>query len=297
MGCCFSSSRDSDNSAYAAQVATEERRRESSPHRAITTSNALSGTNASTSTRGARTIRNDHFTLSQHYNAPIRRHVWYSKRRLWSRAQLDQERTAFFETRVTGRPEIWAALSAAVSLMRAGDLSTAQTIIDAAGITVPTGDLCQGCYDEQGALYRLPQCIVSDPENMVRSVHDQEDEFDTDDGRLSSDEASGDDLIATDVDLERRRDEKGKTSERDLIRVRARLSDRGGPDIDLSVGKTENVGFIARKVQQEAVIPRSYRVRIAYLGKILKEHQPLVDQGWNPGHVVNALVVPRHVLS
>ncbi|PYI25576.1 hypothetical protein BP00DRAFT_440643 [Aspergillus indologenus CBS 114.80] len=285
------------NSAYAAQVATEERRRESSPHRAITTSNALSGTHASTSTRGARTIRNDHFTLSQHYNAPIRRHVWYSKRRLWSRAQLDQERTAFFETRVTGRPEIWAALSAAVSLMRAGDLSTAQTIIDAAGITVPTGDLCQGCYDEQGALYRLPQCIVSDPENMVRSVHDQEDEFDTDDGRLSSDEASGDDLIATDVDLERRRDEKGKTSERDLIRVRARLSDRGGPDIDLSVGKTENVGFIARKVQQEAVIPRNYRVRIAYLGKILKEHEPLVDQGWNPGHVVNALVVPRHVLS
>ncbi|PYH87191.1 hypothetical protein BO82DRAFT_4999 [Aspergillus uvarum CBS 121591] len=297
MGCCFSSSRDSDNSAYAAQVATEERRRESAPHRAITTSNALSGTNISTSTRGARTIRNDHFTLSQHYNAPIRRHVWYSKRRLWSRAQLDQERTAFFETRVTGRPEIWAALSAAVSLVRAGDMSTAQTIIDAAGITVPTGDLCQGCYDEQGALYRLPECIVSDPENMVRSVHDQEDEFDTDDGRLSSDEASGDDLIATDVDLERRRDEKGKTSERDLIRVRARLSDRGGPDIDLSVGKTENVGFIARKVQQEAVIPRSYRVRIAYLGKILKEHEPLVDQGWNPGYVVNALVVPRHVLS
>ncbi|PYH44406.1 uncharacterized protein BP01DRAFT_374703 [Aspergillus saccharolyticus JOP 1030-1] len=297
MGCCFSSPRDSDHPAYAAQVATEERRHEQSSRGAIATSNALSDTSASTSTRGARTTRSDRQSLSQHYNAPIRRHVWYSKRKLWSRAQLDQERTAFFETRVTGRPEIWAALSAAVSLMRAGDMSTAQTIIDAAGITVPTGDLCQGCYDEQGALYRLPQCIVSDPENMIRSIHDREDDFDTDDGRLSSDEASGDDLIATDTDLERRRDEKGKTSERDLIRVRARLSDRGGPDIDLSVGKTQNVGSIARRVQQEALIPRSHRVRIAYLGRILREHEPLVDQGWNPGHVVNALVVPRHDLS
>ncbi|RAL10498.1 ubiquitin domain-containing protein [Aspergillus homomorphus CBS 101889] len=297
MGCCFSSSRDNDNPAYAAQVATEERRRESSPHRAIATSNALSATNTSTSTRVARTSRSDPHSLSQHYNAPIRRHVWYSKRRMWSRAALDQERTAFFETRVTGRPEIWAALSAAVSLMRAGDIPTAQTIIDAAGITVPTGDLCQGCYDEQGALYRLPQCIVSDPENLVRSIQDQDDEFDTDDGRLSSDEASGDDLIANNVDLERRRDEKGKTSERDLIRVRARLSDRGGPDVDLSVGKTQNVGFVARKVQQEAGIPRTHRVKIVYLGKVLKEHEPLVDQGWNPSHVINALVVPRHVLS
>lgn len=133
--------------------------------------------------------------------------------------------------------------------MRAGDLATAQSFIDAAGITVPTGDLCQGCYDEQGVLYRLPQCIVSDPENIVRS--DQEpDDFDTDDGKLSSDEASGDELIADDI--ERRRDEKGKTSERDLIRIRARLSDRGGPDIILSVVKTMNVGSIARKVQQEA---------------------------------------------
>ena len=137
--------------------------------------------------------------------------------------------------------------------MRAGDLATAQSFIDAAGITVPTGDLCQGCYDEQGVLYRLPQCIVSDPENIVRS-DEEPDDFDTDDGKLSSDEASGDELIADDI--ERRRDEKGKTSERDLIRIRARLSDRGGPDIILSVVKTMNVGLIARKVQQEAGVRR-----------------------------------------
>lgn len=202
--------------------------------------------------------------------------------------------------------------------MRDDDLATAQSIIDAAGITVPTGDLCQGCYDEQGALYRLPQCVVSDPENMVQADHADEysDEDDDDMSKLTGDDASGDELISD--DLEKRRDEKGKTSERDLISVRARLSDRGGLDLVVSVGKNRSVGFIARKIRQEAdvCLPNpSYRpldwqvgltllfaivqidrqqiVRIAYLGKVLKGHSSLPDQGWQPGHVINAFITPR----
>lgn len=191
--------------------------------------------------------------------------MWRSKRRTWTRAQLDRERAEFFETRVAGRPEIWAAVSTVISLIRSGDFVTAQGIIDAAGITVPTGDLCEGCYDEQGVLYRVPQCVVSDPENMAPSSSrtasedggpaGSEEEPDTgtlSDGKLDTDDASGDELISQDV--ERRRDEKGKTSERDLIRVLARLSDRGGPDILLSIGKGQTVGFLARKVHQEAKV-------------------------------------------
>lgn len=138
--------------------------------------------------------------------------------------------------------------------MHVNDLATAQSIIDAAGVTVPTGDLCQGCYDEQGGLYRLPRCIVSDPENMVQDDSasrrdDGYDAFDTDDSKLSLDEASGDELIGG--DSEDRSDEKGKISERDLIRVTARLSDSGS-DVVVSVGKNQTVGLIARRVQQEA---------------------------------------------
>lgn len=154
---------------------------------------------------------------------------------------------------MTGRSEIWAALAAALTFMRENnDLATAQSIIDAAGITVPTGDVCQGCYDEQGALYRLPQCIVGDPENMVQAdrADDYSDVGDDDMSKLADDDASGDELISD--DLEKRRDEKGKTSERDLISVRARLSDRGGLDLVVSVGKNRSVGFIARKIRQEA---------------------------------------------
>lgn len=39
------------------------------------------------------------------------------------------------------------------------------------------------------------------------------------------------------------------------------------------------------------------RVRIAYLGRMLREHEPLLEQGWKQGHVINALVVPQASLS
>ncbi|KAJ5166848.1 uncharacterized protein N7482_005629 [Penicillium canariense] len=265
------------------------------------------GVEASTTTQtGRRRVRRaPNLPLSEHYNEPVRLHVWCSKRRTWTRDDLDRERREFFETRVTGRPEVWDALSTAITLMRGGDLATAQSIVDAAGVTIPTGDLCEGCYDEQGVLYRLPQCIVSDPENMAKTtllatddiahggeaIQEEEDTEALSDGKLATDDASGDELITDDI--ERRRDEKGKTSERDLIRVQARLSDRGGPDLMLLLGKGQSVGFLARKVQQEARIPSHQRVRIAYLGRMLKEHDSLPEQGWQPGHVVNALIASR----
>ncbi|KAI9373070.1 hypothetical protein BJX61DRAFT_504737 [Aspergillus egyptiacus] len=319
MGCCFSLSR---NTHYAQTVTTDSSHTAPSHPSSFPnpSSHSHSHLNQSQHHRRPHHLSPSSSSSSQppisvpldvHINAPIRPHIWHSKRRRWTRPLLNRERTEFFETRVTGRPEVWAALSAALAYMRSNDLATAQSILDAAGITVPTGDLCQGCYDEQGVLYRLPRCIVSDPVNIVEEVtgedtdEDNTDEevdvgFEGDDGKFGLDEASGDELIVGEgkgMDKERRRDEKGKTSERDLIRVKARLSDRGDPDLVLSLKKTQNVGFLARKVQQEAGIPRTQRVRIAYLGKILKEHAPLVDQGWKPGHVVNALVVARRPSS
>ncbi|KAJ5770994.1 uncharacterized protein N7511_003045 [Penicillium nucicola] len=303
MGCCSSlpSPDDDQDPPYT------------STHTTTTSRNGTTTTATALRNRHRRSRRASNLPLNEHYNEPVRQHVWRSKRRTWTRAQLDQERTEFFETRVTGRAEVWAAIASAISLMRTGDLATAQSIVDAAGITVPTGDLCEGCYDQQGVLYRLPQCIVSDPENMAVMTDtdgtvseqdlgdaghatddsdDDEEELDDDriqDGKLSTDDASGDELIEREV--ERRRDEKGKTSERDLIRVLARLSDRSGPDLVLSVGKGQTVGFLARRVHQEAELADNARVRIAYLGHLLKEKQSLLDQGWKSGHVVNALVI------
>ncbi|KAL4969199.1 ubiquitin domain-containing protein [Aspergillus stella-maris] len=359
MGCCFSVSRDptpeehyhndTDNPPTNPQIRPQLSHRTTS----LSQSNAPSSsrqrhqTPSSSSNYNARnTTHRSHshshpqstpVPLTQPINTPIIPHTWTSKKRLWTRSLLDRERKEFFETRVTGRAEVWAALNAALGFMRQGDFETAQSIIDAAGVTVPTGDLCQGVYDERGVLYRLPRCIVSDPLNMVAGeLDDQEDEsgggstdgdrdddedgevdvgFETDDRKggfgYEDEVESGDELIVDETgtgtgtgartrtrthdadERERRRDEKGKTSERDLIRVKARLSDRGGADVVVAVRKTQNVGFLARKVAQEVGLPRTQRIRIAYLGKILKEHTSLVEQGWKPGNIVNALVVAR----
>jgi len=85
-------------------------------------------------------------------------------------------------------------------------------------------------------------------------------------------------------------EEKGKAVERDVVQVKCRLSDRGGPDITVSLGKSLQVGLLARRVASEASIGPSQRIRIAYMGRILNEHETLEKQGWKEGHVINALV-------
>lgn len=35
------------------------------------------------------------------------------------------------------------------------------------------------------------------------------------------------------------------------------------------------------------------QIRIAYMGKLLKDKSTLDDQGWQTGHIVNALVFDR----
>ena len=37
-------------------------------------------------------------------------------------------------------------------------------------------------------------------------------------------------------------------------------------------------------------IPAETKIRIAYLGRLLKDGVPLLEQGFAPGHMVNALV-------
>ncbi|QSS49534.1 ubiquitin domain-containing protein [Histoplasma capsulatum var. duboisii H88] len=297
MGCCISTSSRGESD----QSPTPTSPTHPILNRTTTDETAQSHHNRSAVSRSVRRRRDlVGVPLDVHYNQAIHPHIWQSIRREWTREQLVRERELFFDTRVTGRPEIWAALAAATSLVRAEDIATAQGILDAAGITVPTGDMCDGCYDESGVLYRIPEYIAMDPVNVVEESADA-----TDGNTICATTAElGEDVernkLAVDVDsdddeaddIERRREEKGKASERDLIKISARLSDRGGPDATVMIGKNHTVGVLARRIQAEAGIVGKQRVRIAYLGKILKEQESLLSQGWKEGHVVNALVVP-----
>lgn len=50
-----------------------------------------------------------------------------------------KRREEYYDTRVTGRKEVWDILKLAAEAMDNGDLATAQEILNASGITIPTG--------------------------------------------------------------------------------------------------------------------------------------------------------------
>ena len=189
--------------------------------------------------------------------------------------------------------------------MYAGELGTAQGILDAAGITLPDGDLVSGgAYDEVGNFYRLTREVVSDPDNLMEEAEDgggrdgkeeathRTDSADDED-REEDDDDDDADSIEKDIELSK----KGKSilKPEDTITLKARLSDRGGPnaDIVLKVGKKQTVKAITKQIQERVGLSgKGARIKLAYLGKILKEGESLDAQGYREGHVVNALVFP-----
>lgn len=228
--------------------------------------------------------------LDQHINKPLRRKEWASKNRTWSRSALDRERQEFFDTRVTGRPEVWQNLRAALAVLWESDiaahllaihelppssdgdgeeldsdehdpamaLATAQSILDAGDITLPTGNLADGAYDALGNYYQLPAHIVSDPVNIV-----PDDDAagggaivgETKDGLREAEDTAEDadfDDDDDDDDAERRREEKGKgvADVRSQVVAVIRMSDTGR-DMKLHVGKEESVRSIIRRINEE----------------------------------------------
>ena len=150
---------------------------------------------------------------------------------------------------MTGHAEIWATLKVVVGLLADGDITTAQSILDAAAITVPTGDLKNGAYDEAGNLYQMPEHVISDPQNVLLDQHEEDRK-----GEVSNEVAEEAEDEEEEDAVERKREEKGKAvlKSGDIIKVRARLSDRGGPDVVIPLGKDQAVRLLVRKVQEEA---------------------------------------------
>lgn len=185
--------------------------------------------------------------------------------------------------------------------MRAGDLETARAIVNAAGLIITNGDLVEGGYDQQGALYRVPEHIVQDPDNMLPEPDDSERRPPADGSapspeienniRATAEDDCGDaegTATSTTADLV----DKGKERERDSMRVRCRLSDREGADVIVRLGRSQTVATLKRRLYGEAgVDERKFRLRIVYLGRMLEETKTLEEQGWKEGQVVNTLVV------
>jgi hypothetical protein len=237
------------------------------------------------------TDRRQRAPLAHHINKPLRRHEWVATGKIWTAAQLDRERHEFFDTRVTGRQEIWQTIRAALEVLweaeravrssttaagaRAADeegirqdtttgniaedrtvaLATAQSILSAAEVTLPTGDLAQGAYDSMGNYYPVPEAIVADPANMSTSeeAHSNTEAKDAALGDTKAALAGTDDDTAEEGDAEERREEKGKAvlNKENLVKIRARLSENGS-DVVIGCDRTETVRSIARRVAEEA---------------------------------------------
>ncbi|KAK1246064.1 hypothetical protein MKX07_005133 [Trichoderma sp. CBMAI-0711] len=299
QGCCFSRSAG-PNSPYPGGAPDASSRAGNPPPLSLPEGILSSGPPAST--LGHRHRRRDPRPLDQHINRPLRRHQWTSAQ-TWTRRDIDKERAEFFDTRVVCRPEIWQTLHAALQVLwesgpgaedgahdDAHDdaLATAQSILTAAEISLPTGDLAQGAYDALGNLYALPEWVVSDPENLVDGDIDPDAKGDT----TAGEETAGED--DDDEDSERRREEKGKgvLGEVEMVPLCARLSETG-VDVKVSVAKKDNVRSVIRKITESSSLPADKKIRLAYMGKMLKESHSLEAQGWHAGHVINALVFNR----
>jgi len=227
-----------------------------------------------------------------------------SRSRTWTRAALDRERTDFFDTRVTGRAEVWQTLRAALEVLWQADiahhraetssttaggdgggelgeeepsvaLATAQSILDAADITLPTGNLAQGAYDALGNYYPLPEWIVADPVNIGQQQTQQQQQL----GDAKADlTLSADEVDLDDDEAERRREEKGKavaTSIENQISVKARLSENSH-DVVVTLGREETVRSLVRKISEEAqvwALPR-LKPRAEYLLTCCRYHGP-----------------------
>jgi hypothetical protein len=126
-----------------------------------------------------------------------------------------------------------------------GGIATAQTILEAADVTLPTGDLANGAYDAFGALYSLPEWVVADPVNLV-----VEEDDDGEEGLMKGNP----EVVDEEEEAARRREEKGKAvlAAADIISVTARLSDRGGADVTVQLGKADSVRLLTKRIFEES---------------------------------------------
>lgn len=80
--------------------------------------------------------------------------------------QLNSRRQTFWESQSSGRAAVWSNLRVASEAMLNEDYELANTIVQAADLRTPHGDLSL-CYDMLGNAYAIPLFAYSNPRNVV----------------------------------------------------------------------------------------------------------------------------------
>jgi len=202
---------------------------------------------------------------------PRRDGTWTSPVDL-TRTMLHRQRTEFWETapQYDGLVETWNSLRVAVELSHQNDLSTAQAVLDSAGISIPTGDLGQGCYDELGHRFVVPDFVLCEPSNI--SDDDVEAKpRDSSSTAIMKHETEGLESV-----------DNAETS----YSVKIRMSTTA-KDVGVNFSGAENVVDVKKRLMEQAGLTGD--VKLFLFGKPLREDTPLLKQGWD-NHIIQAFV-------
>ncbi|CAG8581419.1 8998_t:CDS:2 [Ambispora gerdemannii] len=198
--------------------------------------------------------------------------------------RLKMQRDAFWDTAPSyeGRLEIWQALRCACE---SEDLILAQAIIDSANITIPTGNLTNGCYDELGNRYVIPVYCIVEPVNLIKesdseggtSSHQADDNMDS---KLLSESAAS--VTTTDDNT---------FYDHNLT---VRLSNHA-KDVRISVNlKQETIGTLRQKLcANEELDGQEFNARFFFLGRMLDDDTKLADVKFEEGQVLQALITEK----
>ncbi|KAF2869967.1 hypothetical protein BDV95DRAFT_497890, partial [Massariosphaeria phaeospora] len=191
----------------------------------------------------------------------------------WTHARLATERNDWWDTRITGAPEIWKAVRMMVEHLQAGEVAEAQTLLDVTESTCPSGLVWKGVYDRRGEAYVVPRWVVFEPAGLGKErVRD------------SIDMGVGGGDGTTDTSL--------SAAPSKPYKVRCRLTTQA-KDIVIEMHRGEKVASLIRKLKVKAGLQDSARVRIVYAGKFYADDQPLeANDMWKfEGHVLVAMVL------
>ena len=179
----------------------------------------------------------------------------------WTRTRLEQERTDWWDTQVTGSAEIWAAIRMAAQHLQAGEVTEAQTMLDAAGCTCPSGALWKGVYDPTGVLYKVPEWLVVEPEGLASD----DDQSGSGVVRETSGAAEqGQAGVGTEVEAEAEANEgaelEAEKDETAAVRIRTSHDQK---DVVVHIRQRETVGAIVQKLKQQTEVGHLYTAYIS----------------------------------
>ncbi|ORX85158.1 hypothetical protein K493DRAFT_320010 [Basidiobolus meristosporus CBS 931.73] len=236
-------------------------------------------------------------------NKPLRKKVitWTSETPITA-TQLQSQRDGFWDTAPTyeGRREIWERLRAACET---SDLVHAQAIVNELHLSVPTGHLSDGCYDELGNRYIVPQYCFSDPTNLITAssesstkltIEPPAPEYELEDKKVNPYEEVSDTskpqaipaITVTEHPPEPEKEAFGEGTQELTVRLST------GKDVRIKVNPTEDLNCVKTKVcAAENVEPSTVNMRFIYLGKIVDQNVTIEATKVPVGGIIQALVV------